>query len=103
MASAEDAKADVPSGQAVTKSLPKFIKVENLSPASVGFNLIVKVGKIQPIMNRLNLDGSRLRISEALIGDSTASIILSLRNGNSSYFYILYFIFVRNCAFTHNL
>merc|ERR1719443_2690795 len=31
-------------------------------------------------MNRLNLDGNRLRISEAVIGDTTACIILSLRN-----------------------
>eukprot|EP00483_Globobulimina_turgida_P002747 UN02752 len=59
---------------------PTFSKVEQLSPASVGFNLIVKVGKIKPIMNRLNLDGTRLRISEAIIGDKTACIILSLRN-----------------------
>eukprot|EP01084_Bolivina_argentea_P285842 490243_1 len=57
-----------------------FSKVMDLSPASVGFNLIVKVGKIKPIMNRLNLDGTRLRISEAIIGDKTACIILSLRN-----------------------
>jgi len=59
---------------------PVFSKVEDLSPASVGFNLIVKVSKIKPIMNRLNLDGTRLRISEAIIGDKTASVILSLRN-----------------------
>eukprot|EP00485_Elphidium_margaritaceum_P004749 CAMPEP_0202684858 /NCGR_PEP_ID=MMETSP1385-20130828/456_1 /ASSEMBLY_ACC=CAM_ASM_000861 /TAXON_ID=933848 /ORGANISM="Elphidium margaritaceum" /LENGTH=195 /DNA_ID=CAMNT_0049339071 /DNA_START=61 /DNA_END=648 /DNA_ORIENTATION=+ len=59
---------------------PKFSEVEQLSPASVGFNLIVKVGNITPIMNRLNLDGTRLQISEAIIGDSTACIILSLRN-----------------------
>eukprot|EP00484_Ammonia_sp_Unknown_P019508 CAMPEP_0197042070 /NCGR_PEP_ID=MMETSP1384-20130603/18522_1 /TAXON_ID=29189 /ORGANISM="Ammonia sp." /LENGTH=181 /DNA_ID=CAMNT_0042473109 /DNA_START=107 /DNA_END=653 /DNA_ORIENTATION=- len=65
---------------AITLSKPEFIKVDQLSPASVGFNLIVKVGPIKPIMNRLNLDGTRLRISEALIGDATASIILSLRN-----------------------
>jgi len=59
---------------------PVFQKVGELSPASVGFNLIVKVGKIKPIMNRLNLDGTSLRISEAIIGDGTACIILSLRN-----------------------
>ncbi len=59
---------------------PVFSKVMDLSPASVGFNLIVKVGKIKPIMNRLNLDDTRLRISEAIIGDKTACIILSLRN-----------------------
>ena len=59
---------------------PVFVKVEALSPASVGFNVIAKVGKIKRIMNRLNLDGSRLRISEAEIGDETGFILLSLRN-----------------------
>jgi len=63
-----------------TLTKPTFIKVEELSPASVGFNLKVKVAKIKTIMNRLNLDGNRLRISEAIIGDATACVILSLRN-----------------------
>jgi len=63
-----------------TLTKPSFIKVEELSPASVGFNLVVKVAKIKTIMNRLNLDGNRLRISEAIIGDATACVILSLRN-----------------------
>ena len=81
----EEAKKDTPSSQPpVQLSKPQFCKVNDLSPASVGFNLIVKVGKIEPIMNRLNLDGTRLRISEAVIGDKTACIILSLRNGKSS-------------------
>lgn len=66
---------------AVKLSRPVFCKVGELSPASVGFNLIVKVGKIKPIMNRLNLDGTSLKISEAIIGDATGCIILSLRNG----------------------
>jgi len=65
---------------AVKLSRPVFCKVGELSPASVGFNLIVKVGKIKPIMNRLNLDGTSLKISEAIIGDATGCIILSLRN-----------------------
>jgi len=75
---AEESKKE--SQPPVTLQKPQFSKVDQLSPASVGFNLIVKVGKIQPIMNRLNLDGTRLRISEAVIGDKTACIILSLRN-----------------------
>jgi len=76
--SSEQKAPAVPEKPELTK--PTFCKVEDLSPASVGFNLIVKVGKIQPIMNRLNLDGNRLRISEAVIGDASACIILSLRN-----------------------
>jgi len=64
----------------IKRTKPVFVQVKDLSPASVGFNVIVKVGEIKPIMNRLNLDGTRLRISEAVVGDATGSIILSLRN-----------------------
>jgi len=62
------------------KRNPKFIKVENLMPASVGFNVIVKVKSIKLIRDRLNLDGTRLKIAEAVVGDQTGCIILSLRN-----------------------
>ena len=76
----EEPKKDATPESKVPLRKPQFTKVDDLSPASIGFNLIVKVGKIEPIMNRLNLDGTRLKISEALIGDKSASIILSLRN-----------------------
>ena len=69
----------------IKKTKPTFITVRQLSPASVGFNIGVKVGKIKPIINRLNLDGSRLKISEAVIGDKTGCILLSLRNGLCLY------------------
>ena len=68
---------------------PSFIKVWKLTPSSVGFNLIAIVGRVKPIMNRLNLDGSRLKISEAVIGDKYGCIILSLRNGLCLYFVIV--------------
>merc|ERR1712228_691770 len=64
----------------IVLSQPTFVKVSSLNPTSVGFNVNVRVGKITSMINRLNLDGTRLRISEALIGDETGSILLSLRN-----------------------
>ena len=87
MATETEAKDTATSEEsAVNLTKPDFHKVGDLSPASVGFNLIVKVGKIKPIMNRLNLDGTSLKISEAIIGDATGCIILSLRNGMSFRF-----------------
>jgi len=60
---------------------PKFTKIGDLSPASVGFNILAKqIGDIKTIINRKNLNGTKLRISEANIGDETGCIILSLRN-----------------------
>lgn len=58
----------------------EFIQVESLEPQSVGFNLKVKVADIKLIRNRTNLDGTKLRIAEALVGDSTGCVYLSLRN-----------------------
>merc|ERR1712228_84684 len=59
---------------------PTFIKINELSPASVGVNFHCKVNAITTVINRLNLDGTRLRISEVLVGDETGLILLSLRN-----------------------
>eukprot|EP00490_Sorites_sp_Unknown_P014794 CAMPEP_0114660906 /NCGR_PEP_ID=MMETSP0191-20121206/21238_1 /TAXON_ID=126664 /ORGANISM="Sorites sp." /LENGTH=219 /DNA_ID=CAMNT_0001891441 /DNA_START=98 /DNA_END=757 /DNA_ORIENTATION=- len=65
----------------IEKAKPQFIKIEELSPASVGFNCIVRqVGDIKTIINRKNLDGSVLKISEAIIADKTGCVVLSLRN-----------------------
>merc|ERR1712130_759834 len=71
--------ADVKTDEIVL-SKPTFVKIETLDPMSVGFNCTIRVGKITSMINRLNLDGTRLRISEALIGDETGSVLLSLRN-----------------------
>jgi replication factor A1 len=58
----------------------KYIQVSSLEPQKVGFNLRVKVHDIKLIRNRTNLDGTKLRIAEALVGDETGCILLSLRN-----------------------
>ena len=68
-------------GSEYGKTKPKFIKVEELTPGSVGFNCIVRqVGDIKTIMHRKNLDQSIIKISETVIGDETGCILLSLRN-----------------------
>ena len=78
----------------IKKTKPSFSKVEELSPASVGFNLIVKLAGTpmkEIIKDRVNLDRTILNIREQLIGDSTACILLSLRNGIVVYNNMFFF------------
>merc|ERR1712154_162984 len=72
--------ADAKEEEPIKLTKPTFIKIPECSPASVGINFHCKVSKITTVINRLNLDGTRLRISEALIGDETGLVLLSLRN-----------------------
>ena len=62
------------------KKKPQFSKVKQLNPASEGVNLIVQVISNDSVLRRKNLDGTELKINEALVGDETASIKFSLRN-----------------------
>ena len=41
----------------------------------------MKVVELKVILERTNMDGSTLRIGEALVGDETGTILLTCRNG----------------------
>jgi hypothetical protein len=47
-------------------------------------NLKVKVHVVRVIMDKTRIDGSRYRVAEAIIGDSTGCVIATLRNGTFS-------------------
>jgi len=59
---------------------PVFIKVEKFEPDIQGINVVVKVESVQLVKERELIDGRMLRIAEALVGDSTGSIIMTLRD-----------------------
>jgi len=59
---------------------PKFIKAKDLEPGTRGHNLILKVGDVKSVLERKRPDQSTLSISEATVGDATASILLTARN-----------------------
>ena len=57
----------------------EFIKVDQLKPESRGVNTVVKVAsksEIREILSRR--DGSTHRVADALVGDETASVYLTL-------------------------
>lgn len=62
-------------------STGQFITVEELKPNSKNVNLKVKVvSKNEPREVVSRLSGETLRVAEALVGDETASILLTLWN-----------------------
>jgi len=52
-----------------------------LTPASVGHNLRVKVLSVEVAVDRARLDGTRARVAEAIVGDESASIVFTARDG----------------------
>jgi len=59
----------------------QFITVEELKPNSKNVNLKVKVvSKTEPREVVSKISGETLRVAEALVGDETASILLTLWN-----------------------
>ncbi|MEM2109979.1 MAG: single-stranded DNA-binding protein [Candidatus Odinarchaeota archaeon] len=63
------------------ENVVQFITVEELKPNSKNVNLKVKVvSKTEPREVVSKLSGETLRVAEALVGDETASILLTLWN-----------------------
>lgn len=53
-------------------------KVEELNPGSRSVDVLVKVVEVYPVRDVTTKDGSSHRVAEALVGDETGSVILSL-------------------------
>jgi len=59
---------------------PKFGPVGDITPGSDQHNLRVKVAENTLVVDRKRSDGVHVRYSEAIVGDQTASIVLTLHN-----------------------
>jgi len=88
--------ASSPSSSAATSSSPPshsspavklrpavFKKVGDLEPASSGHNIRVKVVESKIVLDKPRTDGSRFIIHEALVGDDSGCILLTMRNGQA--------------------
>ncbi|CEL94242.1 unnamed protein product [Vitrella brassicaformis CCMP3155] len=58
---------------------PTFIKVDQLQPDSRGVNVILKVKTSHTKLEKDRQDGSKMRIGEAIAGDDTGMVTLTLR------------------------
>lgn len=56
------------------------VQVSALDPDSKGINLIGKVIEVKVILERKKIDGSHIKIGEALIADATGCILITARN-----------------------
>lgn len=52
-----------------------------MDPEPKPLNLKLKVHLVRVILDKTKIDGSRLRVAEAIVGDATGCIIATLRNG----------------------
>lgn len=57
------------------------VQVKDLRPGTHGHNLVVKVVSVQNSIEKSRSDGSKIRIAEALVGDTSGCVILTARNG----------------------
>jgi len=59
---------------------PKFIKIGNLEPGGKGVNAYVKVVSVKVVLDRQKIDDTKEVIAEAVVGDSTGSILLTAKD-----------------------
>ena len=57
-------------------------KIEELNPASRGVDVVAKVLEVNPVKEIFGRDGKHHRVAEALIGDETGTILLTLWDDN---------------------
>jgi len=57
-----------------------FTTVAQLSPQTHGHNLVVKVVNKSVVVEKVRTDNSKIRIAECLVGDATASVVMTARN-----------------------
>lgn len=56
--------------------------MRDLSAGSQGHNLVLRVVKVAPAIERTRFDGSSSRLAEAVLADETGCVTLSARNGD---------------------
>jgi len=62
------------------KRKPVFVTVDKLRPGTHGHNLVLKVVSTNVVVEKTRTDGTKIRIAEAVVGDSTGVITLTARN-----------------------
>lgn len=63
------------------------VQVKSLEPSQSARFVRVKVHAVENIIDTTRSDGVRIRVSEALVGDETACVILTARGGTFCDFF----------------
>ncbi|TFJ81472.1 hypothetical protein NSK_007194 [Nannochloropsis salina CCMP1776] len=64
----------------------RYTKVDLLTPASVGHNLVLRVLRILATFEKARVDGSTTKIAEIVVGDETGVITLRARDSQVDFF-----------------
>lgn len=57
------------------------VKVRDLSPGSHGYNLVLRIVSVAPVVEKTRYDGSASRLAEAVLADETGCVTFTARNG----------------------
>jgi hypothetical protein len=57
----------------------EWLKVSNLTPESLNFNIILLIHSIEVVAERMTELG-RIRVGEIVVGDTTGTVVISARN-----------------------
>eukprot|EP00914_Ancora_sagittata_P001965 GHVO01004503.1.p1 GENE.GHVO01004503.1~~GHVO01004503.1.p1 ORF type:complete len:200 (+),score=22.23 GHVO01004503.1:68-667(+) len=73
--------AEAAGGEPVPLAKPEFLKVKMIEPGTRGLNLLAKVlAPPERKLERARPDGSTFSVGEAVIGDETGTVRMTLRN-----------------------
>jgi len=64
----------------IVKKPAVFTTISELRPGTHGHNLRVKVVNSSTVIEKSRTDGTKTRIAECLVGDSTGCVVLTARN-----------------------
>lgn len=56
-------------------------KVEAIDPNVRGYHMVLRVASVKLMLERRRPSGELVRIAEAVVGDETGCIVLTVRNG----------------------
>jgi len=97
MSKASESKSQQQQEPIVLKK-PVFITISTLNPGpSHGHNIYGRVLSVKPILEKTTRDNTKISIYEALIGDSTGTIYLTIRNEQINLVKPDTNIILRNC------
>jgi hypothetical protein len=85
------AQLQQPNNEQPVKQPPKFVTLSSLRPGTEGYNLIVKVTEVIPVVDKVRRDGTRMRVALIVIADQDASVVFVGRGGMR----LIYALFIR--------
>ena len=62
------------------KQDPVFVEIKDLRPTKTGLNITVKVVSSKTVVDRTKPDGSKVLVSECMVGDGSGIVVFTAKN-----------------------